>query len=73
LTKLTERYNKSLRKLAARRNLGLIDLEKWGAQALRPREALFVDSVHLNPRGLDMIGVYMADQLAGLVWKIRKE
>ena len=71
LAKLTERYNIALRVLAKRRDLGLIDLEKWSVQALRPREDFFLDSVHLTGSGLDMIGNYMADQLANRILKIR--
>ena len=62
LAKLTERFNIALRGLADRRGLGLIDLEKWSVQALRPREAFFSDSVHLTANGLDMIGAFIADQ-----------
>lgn len=67
LAKLTERYNIALRALAKRRDLGLVDLEEWSVQALRPREAFFSDSVHLTPRGLDMIGAFMADKLANQI------
>ena len=69
LAKLTERYNAALRALAARRGLGVIDLEKWSVRALQPREDFFLDSVHLTARGLEMIGSFMADQLAGRVKK----
>lgn len=69
LAKLTERYNATLRALAARRGLGVIDLEKWSVSAFQPREAFFLDSVHLTARGLEMIGSFMADQLAGRVKK----
>jgi|TARA_Y100000294_G_scaffold75165_2_gene70825 hypothetical protein len=66
-----ERYNTALRALAFRRRLGLIDLEKWSVQALQPRESFFSDSVHLMARGLDMVGTFMADQLANPVLKSR--
>ena len=69
LAKLTERYNAALRALAARRGLGIIDLEKWSVGAFQPREAFFLDSVHLTARGLEMIGSFMAGQLAGRVKK----
>ena len=69
LAKLTERFNFALRALAARRHLGLVDLDKWSILTLRPREAFFSDSVHLTQRGLEMIGVFMADQLANQLLK----
>jgi lysophospholipase L1-like esterase len=69
LAKLTERYNIALRALAKQRDLGLIDLEKWSVLALQPREAFFSDSVHLTPRGMDLIGSYMAEQLADQLLK----
>ena len=69
LAKLTERYNAALRALADRRRLGIIDLEKWSVRAFQPRESFFLDSVHLTARGLEMIGSFMAEQLAGRVKK----
>lgn len=63
LAKLTDRYNVALRLLAERRNLLVIDLAAWSDQALRPRDAYFADSVHLNSRGLEMVGAFMAEQL----------
>ncbi len=69
LAKLTERYNAALRALADRRRLGIIDLEKWSVSAFQPRESFFLDSVHLTARGLEMIGSFMAEQLAGRVKK----
>lgn len=70
LAKLTERYNQALRALAVRRRLQIIDLEKWSAQALQPRDSYFADSVHLTARGLDMIGAFMAEQLADRIEKL---
>jgi hypothetical protein len=72
LAKLTERYNAVLRALAARRGLGIIDLEKWSVDAFEPREAFFADSVHLTVDGLEMIGDFMADQLIGRLEKLRQ-
>lgn len=72
LAMLTERYNATLRDLAARRGLGIIDLEKWSDGILKPREAFFTDSVHLNERGLEMVGVYMADWFATRLKKTAK-
>jgi len=73
LAKLTERYNAALRALAARRSLGVIDLEKWSAKALQPREAYFVDSVHLTAQGLDRTGAFMATRLAKRLENLRKQ
>ena len=64
LAKLTERYNIALRGLAKRRGAGLIDLENWSTKALQPRDAYFSDSVHLTPKGLNLIGTFMAEQLS---------
>ncbi len=72
LAKLMERYNAALRTLADKRGLAVIDLEEWSAKALRPREDYFTDSIHLTRKGLEMIGAFMADQLAGKVKKLSK-
>jgi lysophospholipase L1-like esterase len=71
LAKMTERLNSALRALAERRGIGLIDLEKWSVQALRPRDDFFSDSVHLKPKGLNLIGAFMAEQLENLILKNR--
>ncbi|NQU57973.1 MAG: SGNH/GDSL hydrolase family protein [Rhodospirillales bacterium] len=73
LAKLTERYNAALRILAAKRGLAVIDLEKWSASVLQPREAYFSDSVHLTAQGLDLIGAYMATRLAKRLENLRKQ
>ena len=67
LAHMTERYNELLRGLAAERGLPVIDLERWADDALRPRHAWFVDSVHLTEEGQQRIGIFMAEQLAPLV------
>jgi len=71
LAKLAERYNVALRSLAVRRGLRVIDLEEWSAEALKPRDAYFMDSVHLTPQGLNKIGTFIADQLAERVKELR--
>jgi len=71
LAKMTERFNTVLRALAERRGIGLVDLEKWSVQTLQPRDAFFSDSVHLTPKGLNMIGAFIADQLEGQILKSR--
>jgi hypothetical protein len=63
LAMLTSRYNDSLRRLAKRKNLLVVDLAAWGDRALRPKDVFFTDAVHLNDRGLEMIGAFMAEQL----------
>ena len=63
LAKVTQRYNDALRKLAARNKLALIDLEDWANRTLKPRDAYFVDSVHLTDEGQQMIGNYVASKL----------
>ena len=69
LAKLTERYNATLRDLAVRRGLVIIDLEKWSNGVFQPRDAFFSDSVHLTARGLDMVGDFIADHLANRLLK----
>ncbi|NQU56339.1 MAG: SGNH/GDSL hydrolase family protein [Rhodospirillales bacterium] len=69
LAKITERYNKSLRDLAARRGLGLIDLAAWSDQNLSPREDFFSDSVHLTSEGLRRVGVFIAEELKSSIGK----
>jgi len=43
--------------------VSLIDLERWSETALQPRDAYFVDSVHLTEVGEEKIGKYMAQEL----------
>ncbi len=73
LAKLTERYNVALKTLAERREVDIIDLDKWSWEALRPRESFFYDSVHLTAPGLERIGAYLAEQIAGRLKKLRKK
>jgi len=72
LAKVTERYNESLRDLASRRGLGLIDLASWSERNLSPREHFFTDSVHLTREGLIRIGGFIADQLKPAFGKEQK-
>lgn len=72
LAMLTDRYNAALRKLAHHRGLGIIDLEKWSVDALRPRDAYFMDSVHLSAQSLELIGAFMAEQLAPRIEGLQK-
>ena len=72
LAVLTGRYNAALRDLARRRGLDIIDLEQWSIDSLRPRDAYFLDSVHLTARGLELIGAFMAERLAPRVESLQK-
>lgn len=67
LAKLTEQYNASLRQLATRYGLQVIDLERWSNTALVPRDSYFLDSMHLYEEGQEKIGVYMADEILDVV------
>lgn len=66
LAMMTQRYNQSLRTLAERRGLVVIDLERWSGAPLRPRDAYFFDSVHLYEKGQEMIGDFLASELLRL-------
>ncbi len=67
LAKMAERYNEALRSVARQEGLQLIDLEKWSGTRLEPRDAYFLDSVHLNEEGADLLGNYLSTQLASFV------
>lgn len=72
LAKLTERYNGALKELAVRRGVGIIDLDKWSREALRPRETFFFDSVHLTAAGLEKVGAFMASRILSRVSSLQK-
>ncbi|MBL6957539.1 MAG: hypothetical protein ISR52_01040 [Rhodospirillales bacterium] len=67
LATITEKFNQTLRALSLQRNLGLIDLEKWGMINLHPKDQYFTDSVHLNAKGLEKIGAFLADKLKPII------
>ncbi|MFQ5585210.1 MAG: SGNH/GDSL hydrolase family protein [Thermodesulfobacteriota bacterium] len=67
IAKMSEEYNKGLRRLAQKYNLRVIDLDEWSRDALNPRDAYFSDSVHLYEEGQEMIGKYMARELLPLL------
>ena len=71
LAKISERYNQSLRDLASRRGVGLIDLAVWSKNHLTPRDAFFSDSVHLTGEGLARAGGFIAEQLKDVIEKER--
>jgi lysophospholipase L1-like esterase len=62
--KMTEGYNAALRRLAEREHVQLIDLESWSRTALTPRDRYFADSVHPHEDGQELLGAYLAEQLA---------
>lgn len=67
LAALTENYNQRLRALAKDRAWALVDLEQWSRQALIPRDQYFFDSVHLEESGQQLIGEFLATQLAPML------
>jgi lysophospholipase L1-like esterase len=64
LAKIGMQYNRGLKKLAAKYDLPVIDLEGWSKTALPSRDEYFFDSVHLYEKGQEMIGMYMAKELS---------
>jgi lysophospholipase L1-like esterase len=67
LARMAERYNEALRALARERGIDLVDLDRWARDTLLPAEDHFIDSVHLDERGQERLGVYLAEALAPLV------
>ena len=63
LAKISEEYNKRLRRLAKSQDLLLVDLEEWSRESFKPRDEFFFDSVHLYEEGQTRIGQYLAQQL----------
>ncbi|MBO6786028.1 MAG: SGNH/GDSL hydrolase family protein [Rhodospirillales bacterium] len=63
LAELTARYNAALREIAERPDVYLFDAAEWSREALSPRREYFLDSVHLNERGLRKLGVFFAERL----------
>ncbi|MGA8761303.1 MAG: GDSL-type esterase/lipase family protein [Candidatus Sulfotelmatobacter sp.] len=64
VARMAERYNVALRDLGQQDGVQVIDLEKWSAVALQPRDKYFFDSVHLYEEGQAMIGKEIAAELA---------
>lgn len=69
LAKMVEQYNIFLRKLAKRKGLILIDLEKWSKNVFQPRDEFFTDSQHLTIEGQIMQGRFIAKELANMLSK----
>jgi lysophospholipase L1-like esterase len=67
LARMAERTNEALRALARERGLALVDLERWGREALAPPEEHFIDSVHLDEESQARLGEHLADALAPLL------
>ncbi|RIL04482.1 MAG: hypothetical protein DCC71_13915 [Proteobacteria bacterium] len=61
---MAEGANAGLRELAQRLGVGLVDLDAWSREALVPRDAFFIDSVHLTEQGQERIGVQIARAVA---------
>lgn len=67
LARLTQRHNTQLARLATRTGVVLVDAAAWSTDALLPRDAFFLDSVHLTSDGLKRLGLFVAQQLAPTV------
>jgi lysophospholipase L1-like esterase len=72
LAKMAEEYNLSLRSLAEKHNVLLVDLEAWANEAFRPKDEFFFDSVHLYEAGQERLGRYLATKLSPLVAQTNK-
>lgn len=67
LSALTDRTNELLRSISARDGVHLIDLQAWGRAQLQPPAQYFLDSVHFNASGLELVGAFLASRLAKTV------
>lgn len=67
LAAMAARYNDSLRELAQRQGLMLVDLERWARDTLQPPESHFIDSVHLDERAQRQAGIWLASALEPLL------
>jgi len=61
---LADGWNVALREMAPRIGAELVDLDAWSRTALRPRDAYFVDAVHLTEAGQERIGGEIARAIA---------
>jgi lysophospholipase L1-like esterase len=59
--------NEGIRELAPRVGATLVDLDAWSRTALVPRDAWFVDSVHLTEEGQERVGVRIGRAIAPLL------
>jgi lysophospholipase L1-like esterase len=67
LAKISQEYNKTLRRLGKSHGLLVVDLEEWSRGSLKPRDRYFFDSVHLYEEGQSRIGAFLAEQLLPLI------
>jgi len=67
LAGMVERYNETLRALARDRGLGLVDLDRWSRETLRPPEEHFIDSVHLDELAQEQAGIHIARAIGPLL------
>ena len=66
LAVMSRKYNDDLRELAKKKDVSLIDLERWGQSVFLPPESWFFDSVHLWSEGQVAIGDYIGQSLVSL-------
>lgn len=64
---LADGWNAGLRELAPRVGAALVDLDAWSRTAFQPRDAWFVDSVHLTEQGQVLVGEQIARAIAPLL------
>jgi hypothetical protein len=60
---LSAAYNEKLARFASQRGLDWIDVAAWSRDAFRPRSAYFIDSVHPNSRGYELMGRFIATEM----------
>jgi len=67
LARLAEMFNEKIRFMTQQLDVQFIDLAKWSEDNLQPKHFYFADSVHLTPAGLDMVGKFLASELAPML------
>ena len=60
---LTAAYNQKLAQFAREQKLGFIDVGEWSRGAFQPRSSYFIDSVHPNSRGYELMGKHIASEM----------
>ena len=68
IAKLNERYNALLRAYAFENGAQVVDAETWALANLKPPEDYFIDTVHLNSRGLQSLSEFLADEVAKRIY-----
>jgi len=56
-------YNRKLAEFARREGLQFVDVAAWSREAFVPRSSFFIDSVHPNSRGYDLMGRFIAGEV----------